>query len=203
LNDAPTQNDAPLPGARKALEFLSEWGLLLLQDSTFPSLVGLIAGETVRGSWWGHPKGSEVFHAAGHLADHQDVLAAKLISGKVTFVHRRLWPLLIAIGRAKEPWQLSGLTAEARSLLTRVDRDQHVRATGKAAKQLEMRLLVASEEVHTDSGAHAIELMTWQAFARRAKEHLPRVSAARARGELDALLARMNAKFEAKAKVPW
>ena len=40
----------------QALERLEEHGLLLLQDKTLPSLVGLIAGEPVSGSWWGHPR---------------------------------------------------------------------------------------------------------------------------------------------------
>ena len=73
--------------ARAALE---RWGLLLLQDPVLPSLATLIAGAPIRGSWWGHARGGDIFRVANEL--EQEVVTAKLIDGKVTFVHRRLWP---------------------------------------------------------------------------------------------------------------
>jgi hypothetical protein len=187
----------------KALEFLRTWGLLLLQDPSFPSLVALIAGGAVKGSWWSHSKGSEIFHTAGALSDHPEVMTTKLISDKVTFVHRRLWPPLMAIGRAREPWQVSELTAAARSLLGRVDREGHVRASGLPARQLEKKLLVASSEVHTESGAHAIELMTWSAFAKQSRSNLPQISVVTAREKLSSLLVEMNGKFGCNGTLPW
>jgi hypothetical protein len=185
------------------MEFLREWGLLLLQDARFPSLVGLVVGEPVRGSWWAHPKGKEIFRAANDISDEPDVLTAKLVSEKVTFVHQELWEPLIAVGRAREPWQLSRLSAEAKSLLRRVDEEQEVRASGKPSKELELRLLVAAEEVHTDSGAHAVDLMTWDSFAKKANMRLPSISPAKARSQLEDLLSRMNAAFDAKGTLPW
>jgi hypothetical protein len=187
----------------EVIHFLTEWGLLLLQDSAFPSLVGRVAGEKVRGSWWAHAKGHEIFDVANRVAEHEDIACAKLVSGKVTFVHRKLWPSLVAVGRGREAWQLDGLSKEARVLLARVEREQNVQARGKAAKELELRLLVASEEVHTESGAHALELTTWEAFAKRRKLRVPAKPSARARAELDAVLAKMNATFGATAKFPW
>jgi hypothetical protein len=50
------------------------------------------AGEAVARSWWGHPKSHAMFHAATELGEHEDVLVEKLVAGKVTFVHRSLWP---------------------------------------------------------------------------------------------------------------
>lgn len=188
---------------KRALRALERRGLLLLQDAKLPSLVGLIAGEPVRGSWWGHPKGSEIFHAAGKLDDHPDVTSTKILSGKVTFVHRSLWPQLIAIGRSREAWQTEGLPKEAQILLDRVDEETRVRTSGKAAKTLEQRLLVASQEVHTESGAHALDLLTWKAFARDMKVRLPRFSAAKSRAEIEQRVDAMNAEFDAKGKVPW
>ena len=187
----------------KALEFLRTWGLLMLQDSSFPSLVALIAGGAAQGSWWSHSKGSEIFHTAGALADHPDVMTTKLISGKVTFIHRQLWPALMAMGQAREPWQLVGLTAAARSLLERVDHEGQVRASGVPARQLEKKLLVASSEVHTESGAHAVELMTWPVFAEHRRSGLPRIPITAAREKLDALLVEMNGKFGGNGMLPW
>jgi hypothetical protein len=201
LNEAgPEKSEA---GVSQALEVLEAWGMLLLQDPKLPSLVGLIANEPVRGSWWGHPKGGEIFHAAGQLDDHPDVATAKLVSGKVTFVHRRLWPQLIAVGRSRQDWQTQGLTSEARALLVRVDKEKRLQASGKHAKSLEARLLVASRQVHTDSGAHATELMAWETFAHQTKAPRSRISAARARAEIEQTVRALNDAFAAKGKLPW
>ena len=75
---------------------LARWGLLLLSDARYPSLASVIAGAPVRGSWWGHPKGRAIFNASCAL--ERDAEAPKLVNGKVTFVHRRLWPALAGAG---------------------------------------------------------------------------------------------------------
>jgi hypothetical protein len=70
-----------------------------------PSIAEAIAGEPIRGSWWAHAKGRDIFRALRALDDDRDVLCFKLVDGKVTFVHRRLWPALVrlapAIGRTR------------------------------------------------------------------------------------------------------
>jgi hypothetical protein len=177
--------------------------VLLLQDAKLPSLVGLIVGGPVRGSWWGHPKGSDIFDVAGQLDDHPDVASTKLISGKVTFVHRCMWREIIAVGRSREQWQTQGLSRETRALLAHVDKDKRLQAAGEPAKVLEARLLVASQQVHTDSGAHATELSTWEAFARQVGVTLPRVSAARARAKIERKVQAVIAAFGAEGKLPW
>src|SRR5258705_11318152 len=87
-------------------EALTEFGLLLESDSKLPSVAGLIADGPVRGSWWAHPRSQQIFVALQQLVDHKDVVITKLVSGKVTFVHRELWSELLAIGKARETWQL-------------------------------------------------------------------------------------------------
>jgi hypothetical protein len=64
-----------------------------------PSLAEAIAGGPIRGSWWGHPKGKEIFRVAGAVSDDPDVLVCRLVEGKVTYVHRRLWPALVKLAR--------------------------------------------------------------------------------------------------------
>lgn len=137
---------------------LSKHGLLLLQDKKLPSVVGIITGEVVPGSWWSHPRSQEIFRQLEKL---DDVVTAKLIAGKVTFVHKRLLPALYAVGRSREPWQMRGLSPAARKLLARVDRDGRVRASGPAAKELQLRLLVNAREEHTESGRHETVLEAW------------------------------------------
>src|SRR5262249_30820722 len=55
------------------------------------------AGEQIRGSWWAHAKGHAIFRALGRVEESPDILCCKLLQGKVTFVHRRLWPALVRL----------------------------------------------------------------------------------------------------------
>ena len=80
---------------------LKEYGLLLQTDANLPNVCALVAGAPVRGSWWGHPRSHEIFRVNCELAEHPDVLMRKLVSGKITYLHRALWPAVIAIGRAR------------------------------------------------------------------------------------------------------
>lgn len=158
------------PATQKVLAALSETGLLLVQDKRLPSVVGLIAGETLKGSWWSHPKGQLIFAVLSELADHDDVLFAKLLHGKVTLVHRRLWPALIAAVSKAEPWQLEGLSDAARDLLASVTAARgEIIASGAVGKELERRLLVHSQETHTETGRHAIALESWSKWSKRAR----------------------------------
>ncbi len=49
-------------------------GLLLQQDRILPSVVGIVTGQSLRGSWWGHPKGRLIFAVLSELADRHDVV---------------------------------------------------------------------------------------------------------------------------------
>ena len=155
---------------------VQKYGLLLLQDKHLPNAVTVVTGEHVRGSWWAHPRSHEIFRILDEASDDSNLLSSKLISRKVTFVHRRLWPALFAVGDAREPWQMRGLSHAAKALLHRVDGDHETRVSGAAAKQLEERLLVRTEQVHTQSGRHEMLLRRWP---------LSRMSVARARAQLE------------------
>ncbi len=61
---------------------------------TVPNLAEAIAGERIRGSWWGHPRSHQIYRLATAVCASRDVLVCKLIDGRVTLVHRRLWPAL-------------------------------------------------------------------------------------------------------------
>jgi hypothetical protein len=87
--------------SRQALAFIRKHGVVLeAAQGPVPSLVEVIAGERLRGSWWSHPKSHEIFTVTRTIRASNDVLVCRLIKGKVTFVHRRLWPALVrAAGR--------------------------------------------------------------------------------------------------------
>ena len=81
--------------ALQALAFIRKHGVVLESaQGPAPSLAEAIAGEPIRGSWWSHPKSREIFAVTRAVRDSEDVVVCRLIKGKVTFVHRRLWPAL-------------------------------------------------------------------------------------------------------------
>jgi hypothetical protein len=156
---------------------------LLLHDAKLPSATACIAGEAIGGSWWGHPKGKLIFETLTRVED--TIGWAKLVLGKETLIHRRLWPELIAVAESGEDWQRRGLDAGAASLLRRVRRGGRVpidRTQGPAATKLERRLLARGTSEHTPSGRHVRVLETWAAWAKRVgveSRDLPAADAAR------------------------
>lgn len=81
-----------------AVDFVERHGIVLqAARGPVPSLAEAIAGGPIRGSWWGHPKGKQIFQAAEAVGDSPEVLVCKLIDGKITYVHRRLWPALVKL----------------------------------------------------------------------------------------------------------
>jgi hypothetical protein len=143
-------------------------GLLLKSDPRLPSVAGLVAGEAIRGSWWAHPAAHAIFQELQRMAAHPDVVIVKLVAGKDTLVHRRLWPELLAIALSREPWQLRGLPAASRLLYEKVRKGGALDTTGAAAKVLESRLLVRGEQFHGETGSHNKHVESWAVWAERA-----------------------------------
>jgi hypothetical protein len=82
-------------GTKEAIAFVERHGVLLqAARGPVPSLAEAIAREPIRGSWWGHAKSREIFRAARAVCESPEVLVCKFINGKVTYVHRRIWPAL-------------------------------------------------------------------------------------------------------------
>ena len=80
---------------QQALAFVKKCGIVLESGrGPVPSLAETIAGEPIRGSWWGHPKGDTIFVCSRAIRNSKDVLTCRLIDRKVTYVDRRLWPAL-------------------------------------------------------------------------------------------------------------
>ena len=86
---------------KQALAFVEKHGVVLqAARGSVPSLAEAVAGERIRGSWWGHPKGKDIFLAAEAICESPEVLVCRLVEGKVTYVHRRLWPALVKLASA-------------------------------------------------------------------------------------------------------
>jgi hypothetical protein len=181
----------------RILRQIERQGLLLVTDAVLPSVTRMVAGEPVKGSWWSHPKGRQIYSVLTRLADDPSLVLVKLVEGKLTFVHRALWPELLAVATARETWQMKGLSREAKALLAKVDSDGSVeldRKASRAARDLEERLLAYGSQVHTESGAHAKVLTSWPHWARSAKVRAWRMDPKAAR-----------AAFETKTEgtLPW
>lgn len=186
---------------------LHEFGFLLLTDPSLPSVSRLVADAPVRGSWWSHKNAQEIFAVSEMLEDHPHVLIVKLISEKVTFVHRELWGHVYSIGVAREDWQLKNLTHAATQLLKTLDAEGSLQTNklkaGEAARELERRLLLRANQIHTESGAHAKVIETWDTWAKRAGFRAQAKSPAAARRFLEKRLAEINTKFGGKGRLPW
>ncbi len=173
------------------------------------SVTTIVAGAPIGGSWWGHEAGRKIYDLSKRLLAHKDVLAVKLVDGKVTLVHRSLWPDVLAMATSGAPWQVEWLSRREAELLELVEEEGRVvvdtelaekfdAAPKEFGKSLEARLLVLSTNVHTDSGAHARVLTSWWSWAEE-KGVAPEPN------ELDA---RLRLEIAAKtlgprARLPW
>jgi hypothetical protein len=198
------------------LAVLDRDGLLLMTDASLPSLVALVAGGPIGGSWWGHPRGGEIYHLANALAHQPDVMLVKLVAGKKTFVHRRLWPAVVAVGQARERWQLDGLSEAYLALLAVLDDVGRLAwdevppllppSAGRpteAVNALESRLLIHTSELHTPSGAHARNLETWSSLGSRVGITPPLPSVADGKRQLEFALAELEGDRATRARLPW
>ncbi|MGH8320710.1 MAG: hypothetical protein ACRESI_02020 [Gammaproteobacteria bacterium] len=97
----------------EAISFISQHGIVLeAANGPVPSLAEAIAGEAIHGSWWAHPRGKEIFSITRAVRASKQMLVCRLIDGKITFVHRRLWPALIRSAEYFQPERLARLTEE-------------------------------------------------------------------------------------------
>ncbi len=148
---------------RSVVTRLEHDGLLLQQDKSLTSVVGLVTGEVLSTSWWSHPRAQEIFAILQRL--EAVALATRLVAGKVTLVHRKLWPALLTVETSTEPWH----------------RDV---ANATAPKVIQERLLSVAKEVHTESGRHEVVFEPWRTWAKR-EGVTPMVDVADAREALE------------------
>lgn len=194
---------------------LAERGLLLASDPRLPSVATVVAGGPVAGSWWGHPAGHAIYHALNALEDRPELRSFKLVKGKLTFVHRALWPALAAVALGNEAWQTAGLPDGCEDLLARLRRAGRLRldelarleqrdyqALAKLASALEARLLVVGGQLHTDNGKHVRLLTSWEAWCgEQGLSRLPTAAAGRA--ELERRAAWLLSAKRPKGFLPW
>ena len=92
---------------------LAERGMLLASArGPVPNVAEMIAGEPIKGSWWGHRDGHRIYNELNALDDSPDVVRMRLIKGKITLVHKSVWPALARVTDSFSDTQLAVLHEE-------------------------------------------------------------------------------------------
>jgi len=95
---------------KQALAFVKTNGVVLESGrGSAANLAEAVASGPIRGSWWAHPKGHDIFLCSRAVRQSPDVLVCRLVGGKVTYVHRRLWPALVRLAEEFNPAQLAAI----------------------------------------------------------------------------------------------
>jgi hypothetical protein len=85
---------------RQAQDFIRYYGVVLQSAKGLePTLTVRIAGGPIRGSWWGHPKSHEIYALLQKIDKSNVVLSCTLAKGRITYVHRRLWPAFVRVAK--------------------------------------------------------------------------------------------------------
>jgi len=84
--------------AKQALAWVKKCGIAVESArAAVPSLAQVVAGEPLLGSWWAHSTGNDIFLLSRAIRSSPDVLVCRLLDGKITYIHRRLWPALVRL----------------------------------------------------------------------------------------------------------
>ena len=98
LNSAPSTAYGVGMTLRQVMDFIRYHGVVLeAAKGAEPCLAQKIAGEPIKGSWWGHEKGQEIYALTQKVHESKAVLICTLAHGKITYIHRRLWPYFICL----------------------------------------------------------------------------------------------------------
>ena len=201
---------------KKIDPILEKYGLVLESDQHLPSVVGAIVGKPIHTSWWGHPQGNTIYQTLGMLSQSPDILLTKLLSRKTTFIHRRLWPGFLTLATSHEPWQLDHLSPEAKRLLDAIQQkgklstNDHSKESGvkigvlgKAARELESRILVYGQGFHSESGSHAKRLKTWDIWAKDTKYKWKKIDPDVAKQGFENIALKLKERYSVRPKLPW
>lgn len=56
-----------------------------------------VAGVPIRGSWWGHDAAKAIYAVLSALDESPDIVTTRLVNGKLTLIHSRVWPAIVCV----------------------------------------------------------------------------------------------------------
>ena len=93
-----------------ALALVEEHGIVLESArGRVPRFASWIAGEEIRGSWWAHAEAERIWILTRRLRESEEILVCRLVGGKVTYVHRRLWLALVRLADRFRADRIAGI----------------------------------------------------------------------------------------------
>ena len=96
-----------------AMAFVRKRGVVLVAaKGSEPSLVEAIVGRSFKGSWWALAERKHVYHTLRAVSESEEVLVCRLVDGKITLVHRRLWPALARLAGRFAPERIARVRNE-------------------------------------------------------------------------------------------
>jgi hypothetical protein len=99
--------------AAQTLAFVAQHGVVLASArGAAPRLIDAIAGEVIAGNWWSHPQANTIYNVLTEVQASEDILVCRLLGGKITLVHRRLWPALVRAADTFAPQRIARVREE-------------------------------------------------------------------------------------------
>ena len=103
----------PVLSPARAVAFVSRHGVVLESArGPVPSIAEAVAGSPIRGSWWRHPEGRAIFRVTRAVRDSTDILVCRLLGGRITCVHRRVWPAVVRLAAEIGPRRLDSIVEQ-------------------------------------------------------------------------------------------
>jgi hypothetical protein len=212
------------PRALRRIEAeLERIGLLMQHDRVLPSVTSLFAGAPIAGSWWSHPCAHQIYDLLIAFEAGAGALSVKLVNGKVTFVHERLWPSLLAVVQQPRSRERAALSSRAAELLGLIERRGSLGGRElagaqlgdaaeikKALAELEAKVLIHVAVEHTATGAHGKVVQSWSEWgkaqggsARSGVNDPNSLTRAHAQARLLAAAAALARGTSQRARLPW
>ena len=100
---------------------------------------------------------------------------------------------------------MDALSSADRNLLADVDQEPRRtdRSTSQPAQVLEAKLLVYSEQLHTEAGVHVRRLESWGHCCIRSGYAPARMPVPRAKQTFEDAVSSLNKTFQGHARLPW
>jgi hypothetical protein len=99
--------------AESTLAWVRDLGVVLQSArGPVPNVAQFIAGEPIRGSWWGHAAGKDIYAVLNFLDESEDIVSTRLINQKLTLLHARIWPSVARVSELLGVDQLSAVHSE-------------------------------------------------------------------------------------------